>query len=196
MKLIVITRPDFFDGEAKAITALFDNGLEALHLRKPEATPEAMEALLQQLPEEFLNRIVLHDHFELTDRYPLKGVHLNRRNPHAPAGYAGQVSCSCHSIEETYHRKRTCDYVFLSPIYDSISKAGYEAAHPRELLQLAQENGFIDHKVMALGGITLERLPEVRALGFGGAALLGNVWQQPEANFIRHFQELKEEAAR
>lgn len=35
MKLIVITTPQFFEGEAAAVTSLFQNGLEILHLRKP-----------------------------------------------------------------------------------------------------------------------------------------------------------------
>ena len=35
MKLIVITTPQFFEGEAEAVTSLFQNGLEMLHLRKP-----------------------------------------------------------------------------------------------------------------------------------------------------------------
>ena len=37
MKLIVITTPQFFEGEAEAVTSLFQNGLEMLHLRKPGA---------------------------------------------------------------------------------------------------------------------------------------------------------------
>lgn len=190
MKLIVITRPDFFEGEAKAITALFDNGLEILHLRKPEAMAEAMEALLQQLPEEFLNRIVLHDHFELTDRYPLKGIHLNRRNPKVPEGYKGQVSRSCHSLEEVCRDKPTYSYVFLSPIYDSISKTGYTSTYTHEELQEAQKEGVIDEKVIALGGINQSRLAKIRALGFGGAALLGDIWQQSEERFVPHFLEI------
>ena len=32
MKLIVITTPQFFEGEAAAVTSLFQNGLEILHL--------------------------------------------------------------------------------------------------------------------------------------------------------------------
>ena len=38
MKLIVITTPQFFEGEAAAVTSLFQNGLEILHLRKPGAS--------------------------------------------------------------------------------------------------------------------------------------------------------------
>lgn len=191
MKLIVITRPDFFDGEAEAITDLFQNGLETLHLRKPHATAEAVKVLLQQLPEEFMDRIVLHEHFELTECYSLKGIHLNQRNPKAPEGYAKQVGCSCHSIEEVQRRKSSCHYVFLSPIYDSISKVGYGASYPLEQLQQAQQEGIIDEKVIALGGITLQRLPEIQTLGFGGAALLGDIWQQTKEQFIPHFQEVR-----
>ena len=50
MKLITITVPDFFEGEADAITSLFDAGLEILHLRKPGASYEEMENLLFRLP--------------------------------------------------------------------------------------------------------------------------------------------------
>ena len=36
MKLIVVTAPTFFVEEDKIITALFEEGLDILHLRKPE----------------------------------------------------------------------------------------------------------------------------------------------------------------
>ena len=52
MKLIVITTPQFFEGEAAAVTSLFQNGLEILHLRKPGASAEEMEYFLRQLPME------------------------------------------------------------------------------------------------------------------------------------------------
>ena len=35
MKLIVVTAPTFFVEEDKIITALFEEGLDILHLRKP-----------------------------------------------------------------------------------------------------------------------------------------------------------------
>ena len=57
MKLIVITTPQFFEGEAAAVTSLFQNGLEILHLRKPGASAEEMEYFLRQLPMEYMPRI-------------------------------------------------------------------------------------------------------------------------------------------
>ena len=45
MKLIVITTPQFFEGEAAAVTSLFQNGLEILHLRKPGASAAVADGI-------------------------------------------------------------------------------------------------------------------------------------------------------
>ena len=108
MKLIVITTPQFFKGEAAAVTSLFRNGLEILHLRKPESSAEEIGSFLRQLPVEYMSRIVTHEQFQLTPVFGLKGIHLNGRNPQMPAGYTGHVSCSCHSLEEVL--KLICGY--------------------------------------------------------------------------------------
>lgn len=188
--LILITLPHFFPGEAAQIAQLFRAGLEVLHLRKPGASADEMAALLEQLPAEYLPRIVVHDHFGLAARYGLRGVHLNGRNPWPPAGHTGSLSRSCHSLDEVRTWKERCDYVFLSPIFDSISKQGYGAAFTPEALQAAHDAGLIDAKVVALGGITAQRIPALAALGFGGVAVLGDVWQQPPERFLTHFREL------
>lgn len=191
MKLIVITTPQFFEGEAAAVISLFQNGLEILHLRKPGASAEEIAGFLQQLPKEYMPRIVTHEQFQAASAFGLRGIHLNGRNPQVPVGYAGHISCSCHSLEEVARRKSDCDYLFLSPIYDSISKEGYSSAYSYDTLQKAQQAGIIDSKVMALGGIGLERLAEIKALGFGGAVLLGDIWQRTDEEFIPHFLQLK-----
>lgn len=51
MKLIVITRPTYFVEEDKILTALFEEGLEILHLRKTDSTPVYAERLLTLIPE-------------------------------------------------------------------------------------------------------------------------------------------------
>ncbi len=191
MKLILITLPHFFAGEAEVLSALFRAGLETLHLRKPEATAAEMAQLLDEIPTEFHPHIVVHDHFKLAARYSLKGVHLNRRNPQPPTGYHGSVSCSCHSLDEVRQRKAACNYVFLSPIFDSISKTGYTAAFTRQELEAARDEGLIDDHVIALGGINRERLPELKQLGFGGAAVLGDVWNHLDNDLLPHFINLK-----
>lgn len=192
MKLIVITTPQFFEGEVAAVTSLFQNGLEILHLRKPGASAKEIEHFLRQLPMEYMPRIVTHEQFQLASTLGLKGIHLNGRNPRVPTGYTGHISCSCHSLEEVLRHKPDCDYVFLSPIYDSISKKGYSSAYSSDVLREAQQTGIVDSKVMALGGINLEHLAEIESLGFGGAVLLGDIWQRIGEDFIGHFLRLKQ----
>lgn len=190
MKLIVITSPSFLDCEEQSVCGLFEAGLEILHLRKPQASLEEVESWLQRIPDTYRGRIVLHDHFPLVAQYGLRGIHLNARNPEAPEGYCGHISRSCHSLQEVEAWKPLCDYVFLSPIYDSISKEGYGAHFSAEQLQEAWSRGLIDEKVVALGGICADNIPEVKAFGFGGVALLGDVWNRKGDEFTPHFHQL------
>lgn len=116
MKWIVITSPVCFAGEALFLRDLAEAGVDAIHLRKPESDRVAFESLLEQLEPAVRRLMVTHDYFELAASYGLRGVHLNRRHPEPPAGWTGQLSCSCHSLEEVAQRKGSMDYVFLSPV--------------------------------------------------------------------------------
>ena len=155
MKLIVVTTPTFFVEEDKIITALFEEGLDILHLRKPETPAMYSERLLTLIPEKFHHRIVTHEHFYLKEEFNLMGIHLNSRNPKEPHDYAGHVSCSCHSVEEVKNKKHFYDYVFMSPIYDSISKVNYYSTYTAEELRQAQKDKIIDCKAVSYTHLTL-----------------------------------------
>lgn len=193
MKLLVITHPEVWSGEAGDLNTLFKDGLELLHLRKPDTPADSLRRLLDEIQPAYYSRIVQHDCFELTREYPIGGIHLNRRNPLPPAGFTGSISRSCHSLEEVRKYKSACSYVFLSPVWDSISKQNYNAAFSEKDLQEAAASGIIDKKVMALGGVTPERIPEASALHFGGVAVLGTLWKLYRSfDFFRQFARLLE----
>lgn len=177
MKLIAITLPKMFRKEPEVIVQLLDSGYDAIHIRKPHSSKEDVAALLSALPESYLNKIVLHDHFELTQLFPISGVHLNRRQQQPPAGFKGSISRSCHTLNEVAEHKNQYKYMFLSPIYDSLSKPGYRSAFTRHQLEQARDAGIIDHTVYALGGVARTRLNELQELGFGGAAMMGAAWE-------------------
>ncbi len=177
MRVIVITAPEFLPDEAAMLAALLEHGADRIHLRKPGCTAGELAALIECLPAKYYPRISLHDHFGLQARYGIGGIHLNSRNPLAPTGFKGVVSRSCHSLDEVARHKTSVDYVFLSPVFDSLSKAGYRAAFAPGALDEAAKQGIIDRKVVALGGVSAKKMPQVRAWGFGGIALLGAVWQ-------------------
>ncbi len=192
MKIVVITPPQFTDSEAGVIVRLLQHGVWAVHLRKPQSSAVEMARLVASVPVWCRPHLVLHDHFELCATYGLKGVHLNRRNPVVPVCHKGSCSKSTHSVDELRTTLPMVDYAFLSPVYDSISKEGYGAAYTVEQLEAARAEGVVGPRVFALGGVSLDRLSEVQAGGFGGAALLGDVWQRvDQPGFEQYLERLE-----
>ena len=192
--VIVITKPEFFEGEAEQIVQLLDSGrADLVHIRKPLvsladsarglelaelAWLERLERLIQALPARVYGRLVLHDCFELALKYQLRGVHLNSRHPQPPKGFKGAISISCHSLKELAEcRRKPYAYISLSPIFDSISKPGYHSAFTVEEIAEARRQGLIDERVMALGGVTFDKVNDVLKMGFGGAMILGDGWK-------------------
>ncbi len=201
MKLIVVTAPTFFVEEDKIITALFEEGLDILHLRKPETPAMYSERLLTLIPEKYHKRIITHEHFYLQEEFSLMGIHLNTRNPKEPHDYSGHISCPCHSLDEVQNKKHFYDYLFLSPIYNCITKSGVTSGFTAEELRQAGKSKVIDSRVMALGGITPDNILEIKDYGFGGAVVMGDLWNKFNActdrdylEVIRHFKKLKKMA--
>ena len=168
-----MTTPYFFVEEHQIINALFDEGLEILHLRKPETEPVYSERLLTLIDESYRKRIVVHDHFYLKNEYNLKGIHLNQRNPELPPKYKGHLSCSCRTEQEVTQHKKACDYVFLSPLFDTSTG-------------------------MAFGGGGLNNVSSLKDYGFGGVVILGDIWNrfsihstQDFKDLIQHFRKLR-----
>ena len=201
MKLIVTTSPTFFVEEDKIITVLFEEGLDILHLRKPETPAMFSERLLTLIPQKYHKQIVTHEHFYLKEEFNLMGIHLNSRNQKEPHDYAGHVSCSCRSLEELKKKKHFYDYVFLKPIYDyDPGRSHFSKYTPEELREAVKEN-VIDSNVMAFGGINLENMLEIKDLGFGGAVVMEDLWHRFDVcndkdyiALIDHFKLLKEMA--
>lgn len=176
MELAIITQENVFDNEPDILNMLFDAGLPLLHLRKPNITKEKMRELVEGIDPIYYDRIVMHDHFELINSYKLKGVHLNGRNPEKPQYHNSSISRSCHSLEELQRYRSEYDYMFLSPVFDSISKAGYYGNFRAESLNDAALKGIINKKIFALGGVSEKTIPLAVEYGFGGVAVLGALW--------------------
>lgn len=80
------------------------------------------------------------------------------------------VGRSTHRVEEIEAAAReSADYVTFGPVYETPSKAGFGAPQGIERLAGACERGL---PVLALGGVTLERLPEIAGAGARGFAAI------------------------
>ena len=171
---IAVTPPDVDNStEARDITAILDAGWDRVHLRHPRASDSDVRRVIDNVPEEYHRKLVLHDNFNLLAEYNLAGVHLNHRNPAPPVRYTGSVSRSCHSIEELMTQPASMAYVTLSPIFDSISKPGYKAAFTVD--ELSRVSSLTDVKVIALGGVTPDKIGLLERYGFAGYAVLGRL---------------------
>jgi thiamine-phosphate pyrophosphorylase len=193
-KLILISPERSVENEQALLRELFEVGLQLYHLRKPGAGLSEMRNYLTSIPKEFHNRTVLHTYFELTGEFEVKGIHLNEENKSIYAQFENQkiISASFHSLEKIKENTLPYEYVFLSPIFDSISKEGYKSKF--DLKSLQEELSSLRSqkqttKIIALGGIDAKNILRVQQAGFSGAALLGAVWQSE--NPVQSFSEIK-----
>lgn len=190
MKLILLTSPEFFIEEDKILTSLFEEGLDILHLRKPDSEPVYCERLLSLLPEEYHHKIVAHDHFYLKEEFDLLGIHLSHRHPDAPVNYKGQITRTCYSLQELEQYKSKCPYILLRSVFDSVSEPENKATFTKDELMAATRSRLINKNVIAEGGIMLENIDSIKQLGFGGVAIRGDLWGRFDIHSHRDFKEL------
>lgn len=171
---IAFTTEEISDFEPNMIAEILDQGWDMIHIRHPRASFRDMRNLIESIPMRYHSRLRLHGHFELLNSFNLGGIHLNRRCPVPPDNYRGPYSRSCHSFGELKECD-DCDYVTLSPIFDSISKNGYRSGFEKKQLFKFDKTASsgVTIKVIALGGITPERLPPLSDMDFDGFAALG-----------------------
>ena len=167
--------------------ALCAAGVGRLHLRKPEATPAELEALVQRLAPRWGGRLVLHGprSRELALRYGVAGVHgaVAYRDGGGYSGGGPMVdasglvqSTSVHGWEEFGRLPAGLAYGFISPLFDSISKRGY-GANAGLLKQPEREWPCLP---VGLGGVSGENIGSMLEQGWKGAAVLGWIWEEPK----------------
>lgn len=190
MKLVIMTKSTFFVEEDKILTALFEEGMENLHLFKPGSSPIYSERLLTLLPEEYYKRITVHDHYYLNTEYRLGGIHINNPLEATPKGYKGQLGRTCTDLTQLRQIKKECNYVFLKNIFDCIEFPEEKSNFNLNELEEAAKAGLIDKKVFALGGMSIENIHIAKDFGFGGIVVCGNLWNRFDIHSQIDFKEL------
>lgn len=181
--MILITNPHSIPNETETINALFEEGLEVLHLRKPGFDQVQMREFISKIDQRFHARLMMHSHYELLDSYSLKGLHFTEKTKHLLPDY-DDIQCTksmaVHELAELKSVHPTVGYILLSPLFPSVSKEGYSKQWDIEELrqELAKTHGF---GTVALGGITLKNVKTVKELGFQDFALLGSIWEPVKA---------------
>ncbi|MBP6386579.1 MAG: thiamine phosphate synthase [Pseudarcicella sp.] len=190
--MILISNPTPVIDETIRVNAMFDAGLPIFHLRKPDSLPEEIDDFLTKISPKYLSQIAIHQYHFLAEKWHLKRLHFtvkqrNSTNITDFENYRNQgfiLSTSVHSVEEFNHLNFNFDYVFLSPVFDSISKINYTSV----VFDLSKINNFSFTKLVALGGINISNRHEIYKMGFDDYALLGSIWQSENPlNAVKSF---------
>jgi thiamine-phosphate pyrophosphorylase len=188
--MILITNPISVPNEISLIHSLFAEGLELLHVRKPDFSETEMKAFLLEIGLEFRTKFVLHNHYHLADELNIKRFHFSEKErirltttPYKFLKPVRYKSTATHSIEDFNSLENNFEYAFLSPIYSSISKPDY-VSKINHLEEIKNRTNF-STKLVALGGISAENIQQTLANGFDDIALLGAIWNSnnPIENF-------------
>jgi len=192
MEVILISSPSKKQNEVSTIRRIFEMGLSRFHVRKPDWSLDEVRKFLDEFPDECIERTVIHRRPELLSEYPFAGYHLSSKEQYLAKEVDGTISRSFHQLDELITSQEKLDYVFLGPIFDSVSKQGYNSAFPASELR----SFFVDRRklrvdlprIVALGGIVPEKVRVSLSLGFDGVAALGGVWgsRYPQKAFMRY----------
>lgn len=207
MNLIVCSSPETINHEQDLVKELIQEGMTTFHLRKPTYSEDQLRTWLSEADDVVKKQTMIHSHWNLAEEFNLKGIHIGASTYQtlSPAELQKwtslqnrDISSSIHN-EEEYQRLTTgLSYVWLSPVFKSISKSDY---HPfltndqmDELARKTKEHK--QTKVFALGGITMHQLPQLAQRGFDGAVVLGAVWEnikgtEDKQKLIERFSALK-----
>ena len=199
---IVVISPEARDPrEVPAMERFFAAGLERYHVRKPSWTAPELEEWLLGLPEGWRPSIILHEHHPLVEKLGLGGRHDKDT---ADAGSPAGASRSCHDIASLRRHLSAYDSILFGPVFPSLTKPGYGPAPGfpwYELWALFRQKNRAERtgsrrpaRVLAIGGITAQRLSRCSEIGFDGAAVLGAVWNHPDP--ARAFAAIRDAAAR
>ena len=197
MKLIILTRPTYFVEEDKIITSLFEEGMDSLHLFKPNTSPLFYaERLLTLIPKSFSRKIIVHEHFYLASEYDLGGIHLEQVDNIIPTGFKGNITATCNDISILKGNKKKFKYIFLDNVLTPYNEC--QPVHSYNILEEAQRNGLIDKKVYAMTNLSTDNIAMVKNLGFGGIVVRDDLWkhfnihsQTDYRNIIEQFKKIK-----
>lgn len=181
MKVIVITTEDDFKDEINTCNAILNSELFRLHIRKPNWDNDRLKKYIDQIDYKYYSKISLHRNLDLVNTYGLSGIHWSSTCSISTSNHTLIQSKSYHSLEKLETESNSLNYAFLSPIFNSISKKGYNSTMNINELGV-NSNNIKNANVFALGGIKPSHKEILKKTGFMGMALLGSFWNEDDIN--------------
>jgi thiamine-phosphate diphosphorylase len=180
------------------LTAAAGAGVDLIQVRERQLSDRDLLAFVRDLTRRvhpFATRVLVNDRTDIALAAGAGGVHLKSHAPPAasvrpivPSGFL--IGRSVHSVEEAEAVAAAggCDYLLFGTVYPSPSKP---SDHPVAGLEgLSAVCHRVTLPVLAIGGITVERVPAVAATGAAGVAAISLFATSPDvaadAAALRH----------
>jgi thiamine-phosphate pyrophosphorylase len=160
-------------------------GIDLLQIRERDLESSALARLVHEsveLANGTASRIVVNDRLDVALAAGAHGVHL--RHDSIPAGRARSMTArgfligqSVHDVGEAKFAARHADYLIAGTVFPTGSKPSHQ-----RLLGLAGLASIVEAAgvpVLAIGGITPERIKDVRSTGASGIAAISLFAAEP-----------------
>ena len=172
-------------GKSRFLNALeeaFQGGVRSLQLREKRLNSKDLLTLaleVKPLLQRYNAKLFINDRADIAIMAGADGVHLTEASVQASEVKNNFpeliVGVSTHSLEGArLAETQGADFITFSPIYETPSKTSY--GPPQGLDPLRQVTQSARLPVLALGGITLHRVPECLENGAFGVAVISDIW--------------------
>ena len=152
-------------------------GIDLVQVREKDLATRPLLALVQAAVEAArgtTTQVVVNDRLDVALAGGADGVHLGTQSmparvvrEHVPPGFL--VGVSCHSLPDALAAEADgADYIVLGPVFETPSKLRY--GPPLGLEKLREAAAQVKIPVLALGGITVARVPDCLSAGARGVA--------------------------
>ena len=158
------------------VAAALDAGLPAVQLRDRDLPGRPLLALaerLRLLTARAGALLLVNDRVDVAVAAGADGVHLGGAS--MPVDVArrllppgARVGVSTHAVPEV--AAATADFAFFGPVHATPSKAAF--GPPQGVARLREAVAVARIPVLAIGGITRPHIPDLRAAGAGGVAVI------------------------
>ncbi|MGE6631005.1 thiazole tautomerase TenI [Bacillus sp. NPDC077027] len=164
--------------------------VDFIHIRERSKKAKELVYLIEQLLAIGVTKekIVINDRVDVALLTNIHRVHLpghsfspkelRQKFPHLHAGV------SVHSLEEACQaEKEGAEYVIFGHVYDTSCKPNLK---PRGIQVLSEMVSTLSIPVLAIGGMTPERVSELKAVGVSGIAVMSGLFGQTNSKAAAH----------
>lgn len=156
-----------------------DAGVDYLQVREPDLETADLAAIVSEmvaLARGSRTQVIVNERVDVALACGAAGVHLRADSvgpaavrPIVPRGFV--IGASVHSVDEAVAAASGADYVTAGTVWRTESKPA--SAQTLGIDGFGRIVSAVTLPVLAIGGVTLERLPELSRAGAAGAAAIG-----------------------